>query len=109
MHPGEIKQVSFYVKNPTDGKMYGQTIPSVVPGLAASHLKKTQCFCFDKQMLAAGDEEHMPMIFYLDPELPKHINTITLSYTLFDITQQHKTGNKTSSLLNGDLQQLAGR
>lgn len=88
LHPGEIKQVSFYVKNPTGDVMYGQTVPSVSPGLAASSLMKTQCFCFDKQMLAGGAEEHMPMIFYLDPALPRHINTITLSYTLYDITDR---------------------
>jgi cytochrome c oxidase assembly protein subunit 11 len=27
-------------------------------------------------------------VFYLDPALPKHINTITLSYTLFDVTDR---------------------
>ena len=94
IHPGECKQVSGYVKNPTGDVMYGQTVPSVTPGLAASHLKKTQCFCFDKQVLAAGAEEHMPMIFYLDPALPKHINTVTLSYTLFDITDRVEAEQK---------------
>jgi cytochrome c oxidase assembly protein subunit 11 len=88
VHPGEISQVVFRVKNPTDGTIIGQAIPSVSPGLAAPHLLKTECFCFDNQTLAAGGEADMPMIFYLDPALPKHINTITLSYTMFDVTER---------------------
>ncbi len=88
IHPGEITQVNFLVKNPADSTIVGQAIPSVTPGLAAPHLLKTQCFCFDNQVLAAGGEAEMPMIFYLDPALPKHINTITLSYTMFDVTER---------------------
>ena len=88
LHPGEIKQVSFYVKNPTGADMWAQTVPSVSPGLAAQYIKKTQCFCFDKQQLTAGGDEHMPMIFYLDPDIPRHVNTVTLSYTIFDITDR---------------------
>jgi cytochrome c oxidase assembly protein subunit 11 len=88
VHPGEITQVNFQVKNPAAHTIVGQAIPSVSPGLAAPHLLKTQCFCFDNQTLAAGGEADMPMIFYLDPALPKHINTITLSYTMFDVTER---------------------
>ena len=88
VHPGEITQVNFRVQNPTDSTIIGQAIPSVTPGLAAPHLLKTQCFCFDNQTLAAGGEADMPMIFYLDPALPKHINTVTLSYTMFDVTDR---------------------
>jgi cytochrome c oxidase assembly protein subunit 11 len=88
VHPGEITQVNFTVKNPADSTIIGQAIPSVTPGLAAPHLLKTQCFCFNNQTLAAGGEAEMPMIFYLDPALPKHINTVTLSYTMFDVTER---------------------
>jgi|SRR5690554_285883 len=88
VHPGEITQVNFQVKNPAEHTIVGQAIPSVSPGLAAPHLLKTQCFCFDNQTLLSGAEADMPMVFYLDPALPKHINTITLSYTLFDVTDR---------------------
>ncbi len=33
------------------------------------------------------------MIFYLDPELPRHINTLTLSYTIFDVTDRVAAAN----------------
>ena len=88
MHPGEIKMVNFRARNTTDQVMIGQAIPSLAPGAAASHFMKTQCFCFDQQTLAANSEESMPMIFYLDPALPANVNTITLSYTLYDVTDR---------------------
>ncbi|MBZ2188606.1 cytochrome c oxidase assembly protein [Alcanivorax sp. JB21] len=92
VHPGEIKAVNFRVRNRTGEDMVGQAIPSLVPGQAASHFKKTQCFCFDQQPLMANGEEVMPMIFYLDPAIPKSVNTITLSYTLYDITERTSVG-----------------
>ncbi|WP_111655940.1 cytochrome c oxidase assembly protein [Isoalcanivorax indicus] len=92
VHPGEIKAVNFRVRNRTGEDMVGQAIPSLVPGQAATHFKKTQCFCFDQQPLQANAEEVMPMIFYLDPAIPRSVNTITLSYTLYDITERASAG-----------------
>lgn len=86
--PGEIKLVNFYAKNTAADTVIGQAIPSVSPGLAAVHLKKTQCFCFNQQTLAGGKDVEMPMIFYLDPALPKNITQITLSYTLYNVTDR---------------------
>ena len=94
VHPGEITLVHFYATNPTGSDMVTQSIPSVTPGEAARYLHKTQCFCFDQQSLAAGERKEMPMIFYLDPELPRHINTLTLSYTIFDVTDRVAATNK---------------
>ncbi len=90
VHPGENKKVSFYAQNETDSDMIVQAIPSVTPGLAASHLKKTECFCFTKQMMKGKQGMAWPLLFHLDTDLPKHIKTVTLSYTLFDITQTAK-------------------
>jgi len=95
VHPGEITKVVFNVRNPTDSKIVGQAIPSVSPGQAAPHLLKTECFCFENQSLEAGGEAGMPMIFYLDPALPKHMTTITLSYTLFDVTERVTVNDNT--------------
>ena len=92
VHPGEIKAVNFRVRNRTGEDMVGQAIPSLVPGQAAPHFKKTQCFCFDQQPLVAEGEEVMPMIFYLDPAIPRSVTTITLSYTLYDITERASAG-----------------
>ena len=88
VHPGEIKAVNFHARNTTGDPMVAQMIPSLAPGQAATHFKKTQCFCFDEQPLGPGAEESMPMVFYLDPSIPDHVEEVTLSYTLFDITDR---------------------
>lgn len=95
LHPGENKFVTFFAENDSKKNMVVQAIPSVTPGIAAKYLKKTQCFCFSRQELAAGKSMNMPVIFHVDPALPKKYNTITLSYTLFDVTHVKQTGKQT--------------
>ncbi len=87
VHPGELTEVKFYVKNPTDRAMVGQAVPSVAPNAAAEHFHKTECFCFERQILQPGEELEMPMRFFLAPELPKYVQSVSLSYSLFDITE----------------------
>lgn len=86
VHPGEIARLSFYAMNKTDNEMTVQAIPSVTPAVAAKYLKKTECFCFTRQSLNAHEAMDMPLLFHIDPDLPENIGTITLSYTLFDVT-----------------------
>jgi len=86
VRPGETKVVKFYAKNETSLKMGGQAVPSVAPGRAASHFKKIECFCFEQQTLEAQEEVWMPLQFYIDTDIPADVTTLTLSYTLFDVT-----------------------
>jgi cytochrome c oxidase assembly protein subunit 11 len=86
IHPGEMARLSFYAENQSDHKMVVQAIPSITPGLAAKYLKKTECFCFAQQTLNGHEAMYMPLLFHVDKDLPKNIHTITLSYTLFDIS-----------------------
>lgn len=91
VHPGELNSTSFYVRNLTNKTMVAQAVPSVSPFHAAEYLHKTECFCFDQQQLAQGEEMDMPLRFIIDADLPKDVNTLTLSYTLFDVTDQFDT------------------
>lgn len=88
VYPGEKNSTKFWVKNQTDSTMIGQAIPHVAPAQAARFFHKTECFCFTQQKLLGGEELYMPLDFVVDPDLPEHIHTITLSYTLFDVTGQ---------------------
>lgn len=83
IRPGETKVVNFRVENLTNEASVGTAIPSVSPGEAAKHVKKLECFCFMRQPLAARETKLMRLQFYIDPALPKHINTLTMSYTLY--------------------------
>ena len=102
VHPGEAKTVSFFVKNTTNKSMVAQAIPSLVPFTAADFFHKTECFCFEQQMLLPGEEVEMPMRFIVGRELPKNVGSINLSYALFDITDRVES----TVLGNGEQDQL---
>lgn len=87
VHPGEPHEVMFYVKNTTGRVMVGQAVPSVVPYRAADAFHKTECFCFEQQILQPGETMEMPMRFIVGPELPVNVESISLSYALFDVTE----------------------
>ena len=62
-------------------------IRDFTPGMAAQHLRKIECFCFELQRLEAGEEMEMPVTFFVSNELPEEIETLSLSYTLFRVQQ----------------------
>jgi cytochrome c oxidase assembly protein subunit 11 len=84
--PGKLYATNFHVMNPSDETITAQAIPSVSPYRAAQYLHKTECFCFEQQELKSGESLDMPMRFIVDASLPKEVTTLTLSYTIFDIT-----------------------
>jgi len=87
VHPGELYDATFFARNLTNRALTGQAVPSVAPGLAAKYFRKTECFCFTSQAFAAEEAKEMPLRFIVDPDLPKHIDRLTLSYTFFVIPQ----------------------
>lgn len=91
--PGELTHTAYYIKNLTKKTLIVQAIPSISPGLAAKHLKKLECFCFNKQVLKPNEGAYFPLRFWLEPEIPQNITRLTLSYTLFDVTHPIKAEN----------------
>jgi cytochrome c oxidase assembly protein subunit 11 len=87
VHPGQHYMANFYARNQTHNVMVGQAIPSVTPSVGALHFHKTECFCFTQQRFGAGEGREMPLRFVVDKDLPKDVNTLTLAYTFFDLTQ----------------------
>lgn len=85
VHPGELKQVTYEIVNTTGRDITGQAIPSYGPPEAGRYFRKLDCFCFTKQTLKAGERRLMPVVFVVDPSLPKDIPAITLSYTFFEV------------------------
>ena len=85
VHPGEVRQVEFEIANTSDHAMTGQAIPSYGPRDAAQYFRKLECFCFAQQTLKAGETRLLPVVFVVDPSLPRDIATITLSYTFFEV------------------------
>ena len=90
VHPGAVNDTLFHARNPLAKDMVAQAIPSVSPARAAEYFHKTECFCFNQQPLAAGAAAEMPLQYIIDRDLPADIKTITLSYTIFDVTDMAK-------------------
>ena len=86
--PGAMREVMFSAKNNSNLDKVMQAVPSVSPGKAAKYLHKIACFCFDQQPLKAGEELEFKLLFYVDTALPSDIEELTLSYTVFDISEQ---------------------
>ena len=83
IHPGQVYEASYRVRSSSADPTLGQAVPSVSPGLAASHFNKTECFCFTQQALEGYETRDMPLKFIVDNGIPDNINHITLSYTFF--------------------------
>ena len=85
IHPGEMVQVSYEVTNTRDVAVTGQAVPSYGPQIAGDYFRKLDCFCFERQVLQPGETRIMPVVFVIDSTLPQDVNTITLSYTFFEV------------------------
>ena len=85
VHPGEVTQVVYEVRNTLERSVTGQAVPSYGPQQAALYFRKMECFCFQQQTLGPGEVREMPVVFVIDPKLPLEVNTVTLSYTFFEV------------------------
>jgi cytochrome c oxidase assembly protein subunit 11 len=85
VHPGELATVMYEFRNVQPKTMAAQAIPSYAPKQATAHFNKLECFCFNEYTLAAGEVKQWPVVFVIDPKLPKDVKTITLSYTFFEV------------------------
>ena len=85
VHPGELATVMYEFQNVQDRTMAAQAIPSYAPRHSSAHFNKLECFCFNEYMLKPGERKSWPVVFYVDPKLPKDVTTITLSYTFFEV------------------------
>jgi len=85
VHPGEVTQAVFEVVNNESHPVTGQAIPSYGPQYAAQYFRKLECFCFTRQTLQPGETRKMPVVFVVDPNAPRELTTISLSYTFFEV------------------------
>ena len=85
VHPGEIATVMYQFKNVQNRTMAAQAIPSYAPMQAMPYFNKLECFCFSEYTLKPGEGKEWPVVFVIDPKLPKDVKTITLSYTFFEV------------------------
>ncbi|WP_404377937.1 cytochrome c oxidase assembly protein [Vreelandella aquamarina] len=85
VNPGQTAEVDFTFTNNSQQKNWGRAVPSVSPSSATTHLRKISCFCFQEQQLQGDERITIPLVFQLSRDLPEHINTVTLVYTLYPV------------------------
>ncbi len=111
VHPGEMTTVMYEFRNRQNRTMAAQAIPSYAPMQASRYFNKIECFCFNEWVLKPGESKTWPVVFVIDPKLPKDVTTITLSYTFFEVGGRVPqapvavlgTGVKTVALQQGPL------
>ncbi|WP_426125055.1 cytochrome c oxidase assembly protein [Pararhizobium sp. PWRC1-1] len=85
---GETVQIEFEATNMAKKATTGQAVFNVTPMAAGAYFNKVECFCFTETTLQPGEDMKMPVVFFIDPEIVKAvetrgINTLTLSYTFY--------------------------
>ena len=85
LHPGELATVRYRVVNTLDREVTARAVMNTAPAEAAKWILKQECFCFSDQRLAAGEAREMLVAFRVSPELPRDLDTISLSYTFFEV------------------------
>ena len=73
--------IKYRVTNEQNHAVRAQAIPSYARVLAVEYFTKIECFCLTRRTLAAHEAREMPVVFYVDPKLPRDVKAITLSYT----------------------------
>jgi cytochrome c oxidase assembly protein subunit 11 len=90
LHPGELQQVRYLVRNQSSQTVVGQAVPSVSPGQAAQYFEKLECFCFARQSLAPGESKELPLTFIVKPQIGADIHSLTLSYAFFNVAESKR-------------------
>ena len=80
---GEASSAYYVAANRETAPVAGRAVFNVSPPEAARYFVKTECFCFSRQELQAGESREMPVYFYISNDLPADIEELTLAYTFF--------------------------
>jgi cytochrome c oxidase assembly protein subunit 11 len=80
--------VRYRVVNTLNRPVAANAVMNTAPNRAAQYIDKQECFCFTEQKLAAGESREMPVVFRVKADAPSDLETISLSYTFFEVPQK---------------------
>ena len=95
LHVGQPALVFYSVENTSDQPIVGTATYNVTPLKVGEYFSKLDCFCFTEQVLQPRESIELPVSFFVDPailddpEMDK-INTLTLSYTFFELNEPER-------------------
>ncbi|MBS83427.1 MAG: cytochrome c oxidase assembly protein [Gammaproteobacteria bacterium] len=84
---GKIYNTKYLIKNISNTDLITTASPSVVPGPLSQYFRKIECFCFNHQEIGSNETKELGIQFMIDSEIPHNTDTLILSYTMFDITE----------------------
>lgn len=89
---GENNIIFYEAENFSNKDIIGTSIYNVTPDKAGKYFVKIHCFCFEEQLLKAGQKVLMPVSFYIDPAFDNDkdmddVDRITLSYSFFRVRE----------------------
>jgi cytochrome c oxidase assembly protein subunit 11 len=88
MHPGELVTVHYRVTNTLERAVTAHANMSTAPMNAARWISKQECFCFTNQTFRPGETRDMPVVFRVLSDAPRDMDTISLSYTFFELPRE---------------------
>lgn len=91
---GQTAIVNFDARNETAHPTVGTALYNVTPDKIGKYFHKTQCFCFQEQVLNPGATAHFPVMFYIDPSIMtdksvRDVTDITLAYTFYPASSKN--------------------
>ena len=84
LHPGELRTVRYRVVNTLERPVVARAVMNTAPANAGRWIDKQECFCFTDQALAPGESREMPVVFRVRADLPRDMDTLSISYTFFE-------------------------
>ena len=96
IHPGAKTTIFYDAENMAARSTTGQAVFNVSPAQAGLYFNKIACFCFNEQILKAGEKARMPVVFFVDPKIrtdpaTRDIDEITLSYTFYPVESPERS------------------
>lgn len=87
---GENALIFYESENLAEHDIIGTSIYNVSPQKAGKYFVKIHCFCYEEQLLKAGQKMLMPVSFYIDPAIENDpemddVDAITLSYSFYKV------------------------
>ncbi len=96
VHPGQVLEAWYTATNLTGETLVAQAVPDVAPKRGLPYFNKTECFCFTEQLFEPGETRRMPVRFFISPDLPGEVRTMTLSYAFYN--NEHATRREQARL-----------